>query len=98
LLTWPHTIPYDLKLALEATYAPEEWQHAFRAWAKSHGLRFKLQWMRGLDDDLAEQNRWRAPPAVQDRWSVIKEWLERHGVEAPDRLPVAPEMPGGKFV
>jgi len=50
---WPHTIPHDLKLALEATNTPDEWQRAFRAWVKHHGLRLKLQWMRGLALDLA---------------------------------------------
>ena len=96
-LSWPHTIPYDLKLALEATQTPEAWWQAFQAWARSHSVRFKLQWMRRLAVDLAEQDRRRSPPTDQDRWSVIKEWLEQHGVEAPDRLPVAPEVPGGKF-
>jgi len=54
--------------------------------------------MRGLDLALAELDRRRTPPTDQDRWGVIKEWLERHEVEAPDRLPVAPELPGGWFV
>jgi len=96
-MPWPHTIPYDLKLALDATHTPEEWHYAFRTWAKQHGLRFKLQWMRSLALDLAELDRRRSPPTDQDRWGVIKEWLEQHAIEAPERLPVAPETPGGKF-
>ena len=96
-MPWPHIIPYDLKLSLEAAQTPEEWWHVFRVWSKHHELRFKLQWMRGLTLDLTELVRRRSPPTDQDRWGVIKEWLEAHGVESPDRLPVAPEMPGGKF-
>jgi len=96
-MSWPHTIPHDLKLALESTQRAEEWHYAFRAWAKYHGLRFKLQWMRGLALELSELDRRRSPPADQDRWGVIKEWLEKHGVEAPDRLPVAPEIGSGRL-
>lgn len=70
----------------------------FRDWAKHHGLHLKLQWMRGLTSELAELDRRRTPPTDQDRWGVIKEWLERHEVKAPEVLPVAPELPGGKFV
>ncbi len=94
----PHTIPYDLKLALEATQTPEAWQHAFHAWAKRHRLRLKLQWMRSLTLELSELDRRRTPPTDQDRWGVILDWLEQHRVEAPVRLPVTPESPGGKFV
>lgn len=94
---WPYTIPHDLKLALEATQTPEEWWLVFRTWAKHHGLRLKLQWMRGLTLDLTELDRRRSPPTDQDRWGVIKEWLEAHDVEAPDRLPVAPEVGRGRL-
>jgi len=95
---WPSFIPHDLKLALEASTTHEQWWQAFNAWSKTHALRIKLHWMRVLVLDLAELDRYRTPPTDQDRWSTIKEWLERHGVEAPDRLPAAPEPPGGKFV
>jgi len=47
---------------------------------------------------MTELDRHRVPPTEQDRWGVIKEWLEGHGVEAPRRLPRAPETLGGKFV
>ena len=96
-MPWPHTIPYDLQLSFDATQTPEEWWIAFQFWAKSHRMRLKMQWMRGLANDLAELDRQRAPPTDQDRWGVIKEWLEQHRVKAPDRLPVAPEMPDGNF-
>ena len=42
---------------------------------------------------LAELGRRRANTADSDRWGVIKEWLEMHGVEAPERLPMAPDSP-----
>jgi hypothetical protein len=70
---WPSTIPHDLKLALDVTQTPEEWWHAFRAWAKHHDLRLKLQWLRGLARDLAELDRRRTPPTDADRWVVIQE-------------------------
>jgi hypothetical protein len=70
----------------------------FRSWAHHHGLRLKLQWISGLARDLSELDHWRAMPVDQDQWARIKEWLETHEVEAPDRLPVEPETPGGKFV
>jgi hypothetical protein len=54
--------------------------------------------MSGLARDLSELDRCRATPTDQDRWVRIKEWLEKHQVNAPDWLPVAPETPGGKFV
>ncbi len=35
---------------------------------------------------------YRSPPTVQDEWGVIVEWLERHGVGAPNHdLSVEPE-------
>ena len=96
-MPWPHTIPHDLKLSLEATQTQEGWWQVFRGWAKNHGLRLKLQWIRGLSLDLAELDRRRSPPTEQDRWGVIKEWLEQHRVEAPDRLPIAPEIGSGRL-
>ena len=30
----------------------------------------------------------------QDRWAAIKEWLEKHSVEAPERLPTEPPIKG----
>ncbi len=34
----------------------------------------------------------RSDPTVQDQWGVIVDWLNLHGVEAPDyELPIEPE-------
>ena len=97
-MSWPSTIPYDLMLSLEASQTQEELWLAFKAWARSHRLRLKLQWMSELARNLSKLDDWRSRPHNSDKWGVIKEWLEFHGVEAPFRLPTAPEMPGGKFV
>lgn len=40
-------------------------------------------------EELAER---RYAESDQDRWSAIKEWLEKHSVEAPERLPTEPEI------
>lgn len=89
---WPHTIPHDLRISMEEA-GPGGWEAVVRAWGKRHGLRLKLQWFPDLARRMQEQDGWRWAPSVQDRWCGIKEWLERHGVQAPERLPVAPEVP-----
>ena len=43
---------------------------------------------------LAELDLRRDPPSDQDRWGEIRDWLVKHGAEAPEGLPVAPELPG----
>lgn len=43
---------------------------------------------------LADLDLRRDPPGDQDRWGEIRDWLVKHGVEGPDGLPVAPELPG----
>ncbi len=45
-----------------------------------------------LDRMLAQLEELRHHKSNQDRWGVIKEWLERHGVEAPDSLPERAEL------
>ena len=40
---------------------------------------------------LETRSSFRDAPSDQDLWGVFKEWLERHQVEAPQRLPTAPE-------
>lgn len=40
---------------------------------------------------LDEQEEFRDSPATQDRWLAIKEWLEAHGVKAPEELPRRPD-------
>jgi len=97
-MPWPSTIPHDLAIALAESQSPESWWWAFRSLAKTHGLRLKLQWMASLARELDELDQRRTLPTNQDRWGVIQEWLERNDVEAPEGLPVAPEMSGGKFV
>lgn len=44
-----------------------------------------------LARELAELQRWRTPPSVQDQWAIVKEWLDKHQVPVPD-LPVVPEL------
>tara|TARA_R110002020_G_scaffold74540_24_gene190676 strand:+ start:33 stop:218 length:186 start_codon:yes stop_codon:yes gene_type:complete len=46
-----------------------------------------------LARDLARLDEYRSAPKDADRWGVIKEWLERHGVEAPAVIPEAPQIP-----
>ncbi|MEX5600741.1 hypothetical protein [Pseudophaeobacter sp. C1-32P7] len=91
---WPHTIPEDLRQALEA--APHEaWLPAFRSWAKQHGLRLKLQWIPDLERRVGELDKWRWAPGHQDRWGVMREWLDAKRVSAPESLPTAPERRHG---
>lgn len=47
-----------------------------------HDLKAKLEALEGF----------RNPPSNQDRWGAIREWLVAHGVDAPDRMPTAPEL------
>jgi hypothetical protein len=70
-MSWPSTIPYDLMLSLEASQTQEEWWLAFKAWAKSHRLRLKLQWMSELARNLSKLDDWRSRPHNSDKWGVI---------------------------
>ena len=88
---WPNTIPEDLRQAIEAA-DQDAWRAPFRSWAKVHKLRLKLTWWADLERRMGEQGQWRWPPKPQDRWSGMKEWLERNEVQAPDKLPVRPEV------
>jgi predicted nucleic acid-binding protein len=89
---WPQTIPYDLKLMLEAS-SPADCVTVVRTWAKRHNLKLKIQWFPNLERRLSELDEYRFTSSDQDRWARIKEWLEAKGVEAPDGLPRAPEIP-----
>ncbi|MBO9451430.1 hypothetical protein J7426_14245 [Tropicibacter sp. R16_0] len=89
---WPHTIPHDLDILLEA-HEVVDWEKPLRVWAKRHGLRIKLQWIQDLDRRLRELDEWRATPKNSDRWARIREWLIAYEVEAPERLPIRPEQP-----
>ncbi|MBL3704642.1 hypothetical protein GI582_18245 [Sulfitobacter sp. BDSS02] len=53
-----------------------------------HDLRLKLEEL--------DRSRWQPKPA--DIWGAVKEWLEKHEVEAPADLPRRPhlEMPGNE--
>jgi len=88
---WSRTIPYDLYETLEAA-DHDAWEPAFRAWARSHKLKLKLQWDRDLLRRVGELDQWRWAPKVQDRWAAMREWLVAHDVPAPDGLPVRPEQ------
>ncbi|EBA08678.1 hypothetical protein [Sagittula stellata] len=44
-----------------------------------------------LRRDLDTLETMRDPQTSQDRWGFIRVWLIRHGIEAPEYLPVEPE-------
>lgn len=44
---------------------------------------------------LDDSDTFRDTPGQQDRWGVIRDWLVKHGVEAPERLPARPSPPVG---
>ena len=55
------------------------------------------KWPHSLPDDLAKAlvqlDGMRFVPSDTDRWGVFRDWLEKHGVPAPDHaLPTAPEI------
>ena len=87
---WPQTIPHDLKQALEAIGSNDQWLMEFRGWAKHHKLKLKIQWFGGLTRRLGELDKMRFTQTDQDRWGVVKEWLDQNGVLAPDWLAMAP--------
>lgn len=89
---WPHTIPYDLRKDLEAA-GHDDWQRAFRGWAKIHQLKLKLLWDADLLRGVGELDQWRWAPKEQDRWTAIREWLVAFDVPVPVELPVRPERP-----
>ncbi len=48
-----------------------------------------------LAQALAELDKRRSTPTDSDRWGVVFDWLERHGIQAPDHpLPMTPEVRG----
>ena len=55
-----------------------------------------MPWPSTIPHDLARQlaalDERRVIASDADRWSVIKEWLENHGVPSPEGLPTAPEI------
>ncbi|WP_420584882.1 hypothetical protein [Ruegeria sp.] len=83
---WPNRIPFDLHKQLEARPI-DGWQAALRVWAKAHGLKLKIQWWRQLEITIADLHSRRYVVKPQDHWMAIKEWLERHDVPAPEKLP-----------
>ncbi|MFK7881673.1 hypothetical protein [Roseobacter sp.] len=44
-----------------------------------------------LDAALDELDCWRTTPANSDIWSTVLDWLQKHGVEAPEGLPTRPK-------
>ncbi len=91
MTVWPNRIPFDLHKDLEA-YRVDEWGTALRVWSKRHGLRLKLQWWPQLEKAIADLHSRRYLAKPQDHWAAIKEWLERHDVPAPEKLPEWPEV------
>ena len=57
----------------------------------------RRNWPANIPHDLAlmldELDRHRDSPAPADIWGAVREWLDRHGVDAPDTLPHPPEIP-----
>ena len=55
----------------------------------------KRDWPSRIPYDLhrafATQDEFRTPASDQDRWGAIREWLEKHGVEPPEKFPQWPE-------
>ncbi len=86
---WPNTIPHDFRIALEERRV-DDWETALRSWAKSYGLRLKIQWFAQLERRMVDLHSMRFTAGAQDHWAVIKEWLERHDVSAPEKLPQRP--------
>ncbi|WP_170381025.1 hypothetical protein [Ruegeria atlantica] len=91
MTTWPHRIPFDLHKELEA-HTIDGWQGALRAWAKTLGLKLKIQSWRQLEITIADPHSRRYMAKPKGHWAAIKEWLERHEVPAPDKLPGWPEV------
>lgn len=90
-MTWPSGIPFDLHNELEARPITD-WEPALRVWAKAHGLKLKVQWFPQLQRSMDDLHSRRYTAKPQDHWAAIKEWLERHEVEAPGNLPGWPEQ------
>nr|WP_321252934.1 hypothetical protein [uncultured Ruegeria sp.] len=90
-MTWPNRIPFDLHKELESRSLPD-WEAALRVWAKSHGLKLKIQWFPRLQRTIADLHSRRYVAKPQDHWAAIKDWLERNDVPAPDGLPGWPEV------
>ena len=93
---WPYRIPADLMTALGPARNRREWWRAFRVWARSNGLRVKIQWMPELESAMTHLDYLHFAATNQDRWDVIREWLETNGVEIPAGIPVEPEQGTGK--
>ncbi|MEM6891666.1 MAG: hypothetical protein AAF636_26620 [Pseudomonadota bacterium] len=90
-MTWPNRIPFDLHKDIESRDI-DQWDAALRAWAKRHGLKLKVMWWRQLEIRIADLHARRYTAKSQDHWAAIKEWLERHDVQAVERLPKWPEV------
>ena len=80
---WPNRIPFDLHKELEARRV-DDWHVALRVWAKTHGLKLKLQWFGQLERKMADLHSRKYTANPQDHWAAIKEWLERKSVPVPN--------------
>lgn len=88
---WPHRIPFDLHKEIEARHV-DDWQAALRTWAKCHGLKLKIMWWAQLERKMSDLHSMRFTAKPQDHWAVIREWLVRHEVSVPVKLPGWPEQ------
>lgn len=96
MTNWPNRIPFDLHKELEARPITD-WEAAIRTWAKAHGLKLKIQWYPQLQRAISDLHSRPYTAKPQDHWAAIKEWLERHDVEAPAKLPIWPEIDSVKY-
>ena len=92
-MTWPNLIPAELDAALSQTSAdrqPGEVYDVFLAWCQVVQIAAPCITLT-VPDDLARSlsvMRGRAEVnSTQELWTVLRAWLIRHGVEAPQ--PVA---------
>jgi hypothetical protein len=46
-----------------------------------------------LDKALDQIAQYKNGPRNSDLWGVVQDWLQRHGVQAPESLPMRPERP-----
>lgn len=87
---WPEQIPRDLQLGFENS-RKDAWRTTLQKWAKSHRLKLKIQWFRGLETAMAELHNRHFGASPADLWHLIRNWLTRHHVPVPGSLSIQPQ-------